>query len=352
MDKETGTSISASGERSRRWRERMSEEKREKNKKTDKDCKQAKRANMTEEEKEEIRKKNRENMAKKRAEKKKKEEEEKEIERKKNLYVSNEREHNREYKKRKAEEMSEEEAEFVRIEQMLRRKKSRANHSEEEHQNDKIKAMKGMQKCRELGYLKEFKNRETWFASRTEEEIWRIYLHSSHQAHKLLELRKPEVVEAIKKKEAEEQKRRDDKNRENDEWMQECAPPGFVWRNDWQGGDYHWAGEGPQPKETMEPGYWTADLQKMNPEVTEEDEKRWKDQEEKWLREEILEMKDQERKEHNAYMKKYRDMTKAKLLEPIQMPKVEGEKSEYLLLQEKNIKELEDRKKMSGLFDD
>ena len=102
----------------------------------------------------------------------------------------------------------------------------------------------------------------------------------------------------------------------------------------------------------MEPGYWTADLQKMNPEVTEEDEKRWKDQEEKWLREEILEMKDQERKEHNAYMKKYRDMTKAKLLEPIQMPKVEGEKSEYLLLQEKNIKELEDRKKMSGLFDD
>ena len=84
-----------------------------------------------------------------------------------------------------------------------------------------------------------------------------------------------------------------------------------------RGEDYHWAGEGPQPKETMEPGYWTADFQKMNPELTEEDEKRWKDQEEKWLREEILEMKDQERKEHNAYMKKYRDMTKAKLLEPI-----------------------------------
>ena len=39
-----------------------------------------------------------------------------------------------------------------------------------------------------------------------------------------------------KKKEAEEQKRRDDNDRENDEWMQECAPPGFVLRNNWQGG--------------------------------------------------------------------------------------------------------------------
>ena len=36
---------------------------------------------------------------------------------------------------------------------------------------------------------------------------------------------------------------------------------------------------------------------------------------------------------------------------PIEMPKV-NEKSEYLLLQEKNIAELEERKRASGLFDD
>ena len=132
--------------------------------------------------------------------------------------------------------------------------------------------------------------------------------------------------------------------REHDEWMQECAPPGFLWRDD----DYHWSGEGPQPKETMDPEYWTADLQKMNPEVTEEDERRWKEQEERWLREKI----EERRKENNAYMKKYREKKKAELLEPIEMPDDNGGKSEYLLLQEKNIKEFEERKKMSGLFDD
>ena len=34
------------------------------------------------------------------------------------------------------------------------------------------------------------------------------------------------------------------------------------------------------------------------------------------------------------------------------MPEDKEVKSEYLLLQEQNIKELEERKKMSGLFDD
>ena len=351
MDNKAGTSLSASGERSRKWRERMSEEEKEKHKKTDKDSKQTKRANMTEEEKEENRKKNRENMAKKRAEKKKKEneeKEEKERERKENLYLNNEKEHNREYKKRKAAEMSEEEADFVRIEKMLRMKKSRAERTEEEHEIDKEKAKKGMQELIELGQLKEFKERETWYASKTEEDIWRVFFNSSFKHQKILENRKPEVADAIKKKKEEEEKRRKERQKEHDEWMQECAPPGFVWRND----DYHWAGEGPQPKETMDPEYWTADLQKMNPEITEEDERRWKEQEERWLREAIQDQKEKERKENNAYMKKYRDKKKAKLLEPIEMPENKGGKSEYLLLQEKNIKEFEERKKMSGLFDD
>ena len=342
-----GGGISASGERSRKWRERMSEEEKEKYKKTDKDSKQTKRASMKEEEKEEKRKKNRENMAKKRAEKKEKENEEKEDkerERKENLYIRNEKKHNREYKKRKASEMSVEEADFVRIEQMFRRKKSRANRTEEEHEVDKEMAKKGMQEFRELGQLKEFKDRDTWYASKTEEEIWRVFFHMSFKHQKVLEDRKPDVADAIKKKKEEEEKRRVKRQREHDEWMQECAPPGFVWRDD----DYHWAGEGPQPKETMDPEYWTADLQKMNPEVTEEDERRWKDQEERWLREKIEERK----KENNAYMKKYREKKKAKLLEPIEMPDDNGGKSEYLLLQEKNIKEFEERKKMSGLFDD
>ena len=347
MEDEEETNISASGERSRRWRNRMSKEEKEKFKKTDKEMKKMKWDNMSEEKKEEKRKKMRENIAKKRAEKKKKEKEEKEKGRK-DLYVDNEMEHNREYKRKKAAERSEEEADFDRIEQMLRRKKSRANRTEEEHMNDNKMARKGMQDIKEHGHLMKFMERETWYASKTEEEIWRVFFHFSFKHRKVLEDRKPEVAEAIKRKKEEEQKRLDKQQRDQDEWMQECAPPGFVWRDN----DYHWAGEGPQPEETKDPGYWTADLQKMNPEVTEEDEKRWKEQEERWLREEMKEQKERERKENNAYMKKYRNMLKEKLLEPIKMPEDKEAKSEYLLLQEQNIKELEERKKMSGLFDD
>ena len=327
----------------------MSEEHKARQKKTDRDSKKTKRANMTEDEKEEKRKIDRENKAKKRAEKKKKdneEKEEKEIERwkERNPYLKNEKKHNREYKKRKASEMSVEEVEFVKIEQMFRKKKSRANKTEEEHEVDKQMAKKGMQKFRELGPLKEFKDRDTWYASKTEEEIWRVFFHMSYKHQKVLEDRKPEVADAIKKKKEEEEERRVNRQRKHDEWMQECAPPGFVWRDD----DYHWSGEGPQPEETMDPDYWTADLQKMNPEVTKEDERRFKEQEERWLREMIQEKKEQAREAN----KKYRDKKKAKLLEPIEIPENKGEKSEYLLLQENNIKEFEERKKMSGLFDD
>ena len=345
MEDTAGTNLSASGAaRTRKWREGMSEEDKAKHKKTDKDSKQTKRANMTEDEKEEKRKKDRENKAKKRAEKKKKDNEEKERERRENLYLYNEKEHNREYKKRKAAKMSEEEAEFVRIEQMIRMKKLRADRTEEEKETDKLDAKKGMEDLKELGRLKVFQNRETWYAFKTEEEIWTIFFHMSFNHKKVLEDKKPEVAEAIKKKKEEEQKWLEERQRKTDEWMQECAPPGFIWRDD----DYHWAGEGPRPKETMDQDYWHADLQKMNFEATEEDERRCKEQEERWLREMIQEKKEQAREAN----KKYRDKKKAKLLEPIEVPENKGGKSEYLLLQERNIKEFEERKKMSGLFDD
>lgn len=162
MNDEEGASTSASGERSRRWRERMSEEEKERFKKSDKELKKMKWDTMTEEK----RKKMRENIAKKRAEKKKKEKEEKEKERKQDLYVDNDREHNREYKRWKAAERSEEEAEFDRIEQMLRRKKSRASCTEEEHMIDKENARKGMQDHKELGFLKQFKERDTCMPQR------------------------------------------------------------------------------------------------------------------------------------------------------------------------------------------
>ena len=71
-----------------------------------------------------------------------------------------------------------------------------------------------------------------------------------------------------------------------------------------------------------------------------------KEQEEKWLE---MELERQKMKQRD-YMKEYREKKKQKLNEPIEMIDY-GEKSPYLLLQEKNIQERKEWMKASGLFD-
>ena len=104
--------------------------------------------------------------------------------------------------------------------------------------------------------------------------------------------------------------------------------------------DYYWVGEGPPPPEDL------RDDNLNNWDLTEEDEERLKKQEEKWLE---MELKEQKQKQ-STYMKEYREKKKQKLNEPIEMPDY-GEKSPYLLLQEKNIRERKEWMKASGLFD-
>ena len=57
-------------------------------------------------------------------------------------------------------------------------------------------------------------------------------------------------------------------------------------------------------------------------------------------------------KDKKRRKRKYHQKKKAEGQVPIEMPPDIGPKSDFLLLQEKNIKELEEMKKKSGLFDD
>ena len=104
--------------------------------------------------------------------------------------------------------------------------------------------------------------------------------------------------------------------------------------------DYSWVGEGDPPDDDQ------FDCTKNNWELTEEDEKRLKEQEEKWLRQDMEAM----REERKKYMKEYYQKKKEALQQPIVMDN-QGEKSEYEKLRDKRIEEFEMLKKASGLFD-
>ena len=105
--------------------------------------------------------------------------------------------------------------------------------------------------------------------------------------------------------------------------------------------DYIWVGEGDPPQDDH------FDNSKNNWEVTEEDEKRFKEQEEKWLQHEMEKM----REEKKAYMKEYHRKKKEALQRPIEMD-IQSEKGEYEKLRDETLKEFERLKKESGLFDD
>ena len=105
--------------------------------------------------------------------------------------------------------------------------------------------------------------------------------------------------------------------------------------------DYIWVGEGDPPQDDH------FDNSKNNWEVTEEDEKRFKEQEKKWLQHEMEKM----RKEKKAYMKEYHRKKKEALQQPIEMD-IQSEKGEYEKLRDETLKEFERLKKESGLFDD
>ena len=375
-----------SKERVQRCRERKTDEEKKMCKEKNQRRMEKKRAEMTDEERNFQKEKNRVRMAKRREETKKRQKEEKEEKR-----VSHERALDQEYKRRRRSTVSNAVQEYERIMQLLRNRKARSKRNGKDHLLDNLEAKQGMRWFREDGRVLKFKER--LYYRKSEMEIWKIFYDLGSDYKEVLKKKKEEVFEKIVEEEA--KKKEEEKRKKNPDYdnIQEAIKAGhwgtgenegYVWidksygrdwfwardteepkKGEWvfRGGDYFWEGEGDPPEEA-DPN---MDTNQFN--WTEEDERRFKEQKEEeiemsleTMRQRIKEDREERKREEDKkriqkkkdlakYMKNYREKKRAALMNPIVMPKV-SEKSEYLLLQEKNIAEFEERKKASGLFDD
>ena len=247
-----------------------------------------KRKQLTEEEKDEIRRKDRERKSKKKNEMKIENPTTSKPKKMEDYYMFDEKEHNRKYKQRVRAERSEAEVEFDKIETAIAVRKYRAD---------------GKEYLQWEIYLENFENedfkkmirekfRRDPYKKKEREvfeiEIWESYYDCSSENKDVLKKRKPEIFAKI-----EDSKREESEISEEDE---------------------------------------------EESEISEEDE------------EESEEQRIIERRRENAdRAKKCRERKQALLQKPIDIPDLP--KSEYELLRDKNVKELEEMKRACGFFD-
>ena len=359
-------------ERSKRYREKKAEEEGDQCKEKDKLRKAKKISMMTEEELAIHRKQDKDRKARKRKEIEEKAQMEKEEEERE--YEKDLAEFFRDVSRERRSKMSDVKREYERIEQLIRNRKVRAERNGKEHLLDKLKAKKGMQLLKDEGRIEKYDPR--FYYKRTELEIWRRYREIGPEYKEWLGVKNPDISKIFdevdarqrKEKEDEEQKKKEeekqmkkkeeekDKKKEdgNDNENDSDEPDGYWGVQD---GDYYWYGNGnPPPADEVLP------LPTWDYEPTEEEEKQMKEKKEKEY-EHYFKMLSEERKKEDQErerekiikrrecQKRYREKKRALRDKKVEMPQV-GEKSAYQLLQEKNIEELEQRKKASGLFDD
>ena len=251
-------------------------------------------------------------------------------------YVEKLRRINRKSQMKKRSQRSNIEIEFDRIDALIRMREERKKRDGKKHLLDNLASKKSMRDLREIGPLIDFEDRDKSVRNRSEIDIWGIFWDRTKECRKLLEKRRPEIAEILKenrrKKEEEEKKKEEEKKRKEEAHKKEiqvAVNEGRVGTGNWEGyawvdgdwfwagdpdkdpekpkgewvyqadiDDYHWVGEGPPPPQDL-----VHENDTNNWEVTEEDEKRWKEQEEKWLE---MELKEKKQKQ-NAYMKEYRE---------------------------------------------
>ena len=247
-----------------------------------------KRKQLTEEEKDEIRRKDRERKSKKKNEMKIENPTTSKPEKMEDYYMFDEKEHNRKYKQRVRAERSEAEVEFDKIETAIAVRKYRAD-GKEYHQWEIY-----LEKCENEDFKKMMREklRRDPYKKKERElfeiEIWESYYDCSSENKDVLKKRKPEIFAKI-----EDSKREESEISEEDE---------------------------------------------EESEISEEDE------------EESEEQRIIERRRENAdRAKKCRERKQALLQKPIDIPDLP--KSEYELLRDKNVKELEEKKRACGFFD-
>ena len=255
------------------------------------------------------------------------------------------------------------EKEFERLKLCLRMRKVRERRSDNELHLENLLAKNGMRTLRQLGNLKKFQQRnprelddETlwyrfWLKGIEYKEILRTKLPEVSKL--FIEESRPRLIQSDSQKEQSEQKLL---QIEKEKQEREQERRDGIWEYNPEDDCYYWTGDGPSPcsfdeynglREFAPPDRRKV-IQERTPEEWEEIRKYDEFQSEcykSWFNE----MAEQERQERNRNQRERRAKIKEKLRSPINLP--ETELSEYEKLREKNMKEIEEFKKASGLFE-
>ena len=246
------------------------------------------------------------------------------------------------YKRKIRAKMTPEEKEYNKIENVIAVRKHRESRDGKKLLMDRMKARQGMEDFWKFGRIGEFATRET--RDKDESELWKWYCRGEPEQRALLETLKPDEAAKVRKEEEEEYEDRRllnekikamDEERERKDQEDE-RKYGGRWTYNHEYAKYCWVGTGPPPPDEEDDEY---------DEPTEEEKQQMMEQENEWLQAEL-----EEKKKANAdCVRRHRERQKAAMDVPIEIP--DYPLSEYELIRQKNIEDIQNAMKASGLFD-
>ena len=321
----------------------QNEEEKKEARQRDRQKKAEARGKLNEVEREDMRRKDRERKAKKAAEKAATNAEEESADKKvRNEYMRNEKYENMMYKRKIRAKMTPEEKEYSKIENVIAVRKHRESRDGKKLLMDRMKARQGMEDFWKFGRIGEFATRET--RDKDESKLWKWYCRGEPEQRALLETLKPDEAAKVRKEEEEEYEDRRllnekikamDEERERKDQEDE-RKYGGRWTYNHEYAKYCWVGTGPPPPDEEDDEY---------DEPTEEEKQQMMEQENEWLQAEL-----EEKKKANAdCVRRHRERQKAAMDVPIEIP--DYPLSEYELIRQKNIEDIQNAMKASGLFD-
>ena len=334
-------------------RAQRSEEEKEKDRKADRERKAKKRSEQSEEQKEKEREEARERMAKNRSQLTDVEKESiREKDRKAKAmhresqsedtsstkYTDHEREFNRLYKVKMREGQTNAAHEYEIINNLLCMRKLRNSRDGKDHLLDNLKAKRGMQLIKEVGFARTFQNRA--FREIDEIVLWKYFVWRGKEFSDILSAKKPDMATKVLGI-IEEQNRKYDELKAEEKKRED---EGIWWMNPADEA-YYWTGKNPPGPDNPHPDKRAPEI--MGYEApTPEDDLEWDKLYHKWSRE----LSEEQRNERNRvarenYHKRKAEL-EAELKKPIEVP--DFELSEYEKIREQNIKERNEALKAAG----
>ena len=202
----------------------------------------------------------------------------------------------------------------------------------------KKSAKQGMKDFREYGSLREYFEKSC--RNKTEISDWKEYYEKGDSFAKVLNTRKPDLIERInqeirEEKEMEREKREEERERREKE---EKRRKDGVWEYNGESGEYYWTGEN-EPEQIVDTCVYkplTEEEKKLSAE-TEELHFEW------WVEERARERNEKRRQRYKEY--------KEKLAIPLD-PLPKRELCPYEKIRENNIQERKEAMRKCGFFED